>query len=70
MCTTHCYPFIFEAELITLDEFNGKLRSYPYLYFETKPTPLSTQAIKDYDLSGKQSGKYTLYIVRSLISNL
>ena len=49
ICVLHTaillHYLIFEAELITLDEFNGKLRSYPYLYFETKP---SAQAIKDY----------------------
>lgn len=70
ICVLHTaillHHLIFEAELITLDEFNGKLRSYSYLYFEIKPTPLSAQAIKDYDLSGKQSGKY-IYITAVIL---
>ena len=75
MCVLHTaillHYLIFDEELITVDEFNGKINSYPYLYFETKPTPLSAQAIKDYDLSGKQSGECCIdYELLSISTNI
>ena len=57
--TVLLHYLIYEEGLITLDEFNRKVKSYPYKYFETKPAPVSVHAVRDYDLSGNQSGKFS-----------
>ena len=48
---------IYEEELFTLDSFNAKMKSYKYLYFETKPTPLTTYSLRDNDMTGSQTSE-------------
>ena len=39
---------IYEEQLLTLDALNIKIKPYKYLYFETKPTPLSVHGVKEH----------------------
>ena len=43
---------IYEEKLLTLDVFNLKVKTYKYLYFETKPTSLSVHAVKEHYMNG------------------
>ena len=51
--------FIYEEELLMLDVFNAKVNSHKYLYFETKPAVLSARALRESDMSGSQTSKYS-----------
>jgi len=46
---------IYDEKLMSLDLFNAKVKAYKYMYFETKPAPLSMQSLKEYNLNGSQT---------------
>ena len=48
--------YILEQSLITLSEINSRISSFPFAYFNTKPTPLS-----NCELQGTQSGILLYY---------
>ena len=49
---------VLQDELISLNEINRKLASFPYSYFEvdTKPSTITISSVQDGDLTGKQIG--------------
>jgi len=43
---------------VVLDALNIIIKTYKYLHFETKPTPLSVHGVKEHYMNGTQTSKY------------